>query len=182
MMKLCKGSPAQKRMAQDALDRWWWPSLMMFGPPDSDSIHSAQSAQWRIKLNSNDELRQKMVDQTVPQAEYLGLTIPDSDLKWNDKTGHYDFGPIDWNEFYNVLKGHGPCNQDRLRVRTEAYEQGAWFRDALAAHAEKTAARQNPQGTSARRQVGEENSNEQGMAFVGGVHPKSAWPESQARR
>jgi ring-1,2-phenylacetyl-CoA epoxidase subunit PaaA len=137
MMALCRGSAAQKQMAQDALDRWWWPSLMMFGPSDAESVNSAQSAQWRIKLASNDELRQKMVDQTVPQAEYLGLTIPDPDLKWNAQTGHYDFGAIDWSEFYNVLKGNGPCNRDRLRTRVEAYESGAWFRDALVAHADK---------------------------------------------
>jgi len=137
MMALCRGTPEQKRMAQDALDRWWWPSLMMFGPSDTESVNSAQSAQWRIKLASNDELRQKMVDQTVPQAEYLGLTIPDPDLRWNVETGHYDFGAIDWSEFYNILKGNGPCNRDRLRTRVEAYEQGAWFRDALVAHADK---------------------------------------------
>jgi len=137
MMTLCRGSAEQKRMAQDALDRWWWPSLMMFGPSDAESVNSAQSAQWRIKLASNDELRQKMVDQSVPQAEYLGLTIPDPDLKWNEATGHYDFGPIDWSEFQNVLKGNGPCNRERLRTRVEAYETGAWFRDALVAHAAK---------------------------------------------
>jgi len=137
MMALCRGNAQQKQMAQDALDRWWWPSLMMFGPSDAESVNSAQSAQWRIKLASNDELRQKMVDQSVPQTEYLGLTIPDPDLKWNAETGHYDFGAIDWSEFYNVLKGNGPCNRDRLRTRVEAYESGAWFRDALAAHADK---------------------------------------------
>src|SRR5262245_50642778 len=114
MMTLCRGTPEQKRMAQDALGRWWWPSLMMFGPSDAESVNSAQSAQWRIKLQSNDELRQKFVDQTVPQAQYLGLTIPDPDLKWNETTGHYDFGPIDWSEFHNVLKGNGPCNRERL--------------------------------------------------------------------
>jgi len=141
MMSLCKGTPEQKRMAQDALNRWWWPSLMMFGPSDADSVNSAQSAQWRIKLFSNDELRQKMVDQTVPQAEYLGLSIPDPDLKFNPETGHYEFGEIDWTEFHNVLKGNGPCNRDRLRTRVNAYSEGAWFRDALVAHAEKKARR-----------------------------------------
>ena len=114
---------------------------MMFGPSDAESVNSAQSAQWRIKLASNDELRQRMVDQTVPQAEYLGLTIPDPNLHWNEETGHYEFGAIDWDEFHNVLKGNGPCNRDRLRTRVEAYEQGAWFRDALVAHAEKQAAK-----------------------------------------
>lgn len=137
MMALCKGTPEQKQMAQDALNRWWWPSLMMFGPSDAESVNSAQSAQWRIKLFSNDELRQKMVDQTVPQAEYLGLTIPDPDLKFNHETGHYEFGEINWAEFYDVLKGNGPCNRDRLRTRVNAYEEGAWFRDALVAYADK---------------------------------------------
>lgn len=138
MMALCRGSAAQKAMAQDALNRWWWPSLMMFGPPDSESVNSAQSAAWRIKLFSNDELRQRMVDQTVPQAEYLGLTIPDPDLRLDQATGHYHYGAIDWDEFYNVLKGNGPCNRDRLATRRKAYDDGAWFRDALVAHAEKS--------------------------------------------
>jgi ring-1,2-phenylacetyl-CoA epoxidase subunit PaaA len=141
MIKLAQGTPEQKAMAQDALNRWWWPSLMMFGPSDAESVNSAQSAQWRIKLFSNDELRQRMVDQTVPQAEFLGLTIPDPDLKWNEERGHYDFGEIDWEEFYNVLKGNGPCNKDRLRTRVKAYDDGAWFREALVAHADKQAAK-----------------------------------------
>jgi ring-1,2-phenylacetyl-CoA epoxidase subunit PaaA len=141
MMKLAQGTPEQKAMAQDALNRWWWPSLMMFGPPDGESVNSQQSMNWRIKLFSNDELRQRMVDQTVPQAEYLGLTIPDPDLKWNDERGHYDFGAIDWDEFYNVLKGNGPCNKERLATRVKAYEDGEWFRDALVAHADKRAAK-----------------------------------------
>ncbi|WP_343728591.1 1,2-phenylacetyl-CoA epoxidase subunit PaaA [Duganella sp.] len=137
MLALCRGTPAQKAMAQDALNRWWWPSLMMFGPSDAESVNSAQSSQWRIKLFSNDELRQRMVDQTVPQAEYLGLTIPDPALRWNAETGHYDFGAIDWAEFHNVLKGNGPCNRERLQTRVQAWEDGAWFRDALVAHADK---------------------------------------------
>jgi ring-1,2-phenylacetyl-CoA epoxidase subunit PaaA len=141
MMKLAQGSPEQKAMAQDALNRWWWPSLMMFGPSDAESVNSAQSTRWRIKLFSNDELRQRMVDQTVPQAEFLGLTIPDPELKWNEETGHYDFGEIDWDEFHNVLKGNGPCNRERLRTRVQAYEDGQWFRDALVAHADKQAAK-----------------------------------------
>jgi ring-1,2-phenylacetyl-CoA epoxidase subunit PaaA len=139
MMSLCKGTPAQKAMAQDALNRWWWPSLMMFGPSDAASVNSAQSAQWRIKLFSNDELRQRMVDQTVPQIEYLGLSVPDPDLKFNVETGHYEFGEIDWSEFNNVLKGNGPCNRERLQTRVKAYEDGAWFRDALVAYADKQA-------------------------------------------
>jgi ring-1,2-phenylacetyl-CoA epoxidase subunit PaaA len=142
MIKLAQGSPEQKAMAQDALNRWWWPALMMFGPSDAESVNSAQSAQWRIKLFSNDELRQRMVDQTVPQAEFLGLTVPDPDLKWNDERGHYDFGAIDWSEFYDVLKGNGPCNRERLRTRVKAYEDGAWFREALVAHVDKQAAKQ----------------------------------------
>jgi ring-1,2-phenylacetyl-CoA epoxidase subunit PaaA len=141
MLALCRGTPEQKQMAQDALNRWWWPSLMMFGPSDVESVNSAQSAQWRIKLFSNDELRQKMVDQTVPQAEYLGLTVPDPKLKWNEETGHYEFGEIDWSEFHNVLKGNGPCNRDRLRARKQAWDDGAWFREALVAHADKQAMR-----------------------------------------
>lgn len=137
MLALCRGSAEQKQMAQDALNRWWWPALMMFGPSDAESVNSAQSAQWRIKLHSNDELRQRMVDQTVPQAEHLGLTVPDPALRWNEETGHYDFGEIDWAEFHNVLKGNGPCNRERLRTRVKAYDDGAWFRDALMAHADK---------------------------------------------
>ena len=140
MLALVRGSAEQREMAQDALNRWWWPALMMFGPSDSDSVNSAQSAQWRIKLHSNDELRQRMVDQTVPQAEHLGLTIPDPDLRWNEERGHYDFGEIDWSEFHDVLKGNGPCNRERLRTRVRAYEDGQWFRDALVAHADKLAA------------------------------------------
>ncbi|MFK3740272.1 1,2-phenylacetyl-CoA epoxidase subunit PaaA [Massilia sp. TN1-12] len=144
MMKLAQGTPEQKAMAQDALNRWWWPSLMMFGPSDAESVNSAQSAKWRIKLFSNDELRQRMVDQTVPQAEFLGLTIPDPDLKWNEARGSYDFGAIDWSEFHEVLKGNGPCNRERLRTRVKAYEDGAWFREALNAYADKQAEGSEP--------------------------------------
>jgi ring-1,2-phenylacetyl-CoA epoxidase subunit PaaA len=141
MLALARGTPEQKAMAQDALNRWWWPSLMMFGPPDADSVHSAQSSAWKIKILSNDELRQRFVDQTVPQAEYLGITVPDPDLRWNAERGHYDFGAIDWSEFHRVIKGHGPCNRDRMRVRAKAWEDGAWVREAAMAHAEKRAAR-----------------------------------------
>jgi ring-1,2-phenylacetyl-CoA epoxidase subunit PaaA len=137
MMRLCQGLPEQKAMAQDALNRWWWPSLMMFGPPDATSVHSAQSAQWKIKMLSNDELRQRFVDQTVPQADYLGISMPDPQLRWNAERGHYDFGPIDWDELYDVVKGNGPCNRERLRSRVEAWEEGAWVRDAAMAHAQK---------------------------------------------
>jgi ring-1,2-phenylacetyl-CoA epoxidase subunit PaaA len=128
-------------MAQDALNRWWWPSLMMFGPNDAESTHSAQSMAWKIKRKSNDELRQAFVDATVPQAEFLGLTIPDKDLKWNEERGHYDFGEIDWEEFWQVVKGGGPCNAQRLKARNKAYKEGAWVREAAMAHAEKRAAR-----------------------------------------
>lgn len=139
LMKMVNGTPAQKAMVQDALNRWWWPSLMMFGPADDASVHSAQSMAWKIKQNSNDELRQKFVDQTVPQAEYLGLTVPDPDLKWNEERGGYDFGEPDWEEFFNVIAGNGPCNAERLNARKKAWDDGAWFRDGLTAHAEKAA-------------------------------------------
>ena len=141
VMALCRGTPEQKQMAQGALNRWWWPALMMFGPPDTESVNSAQSARWKIKLFSNDELRQRMVDQTVPQAEFLGLSIPDPDLRWNEERGQYDFGAIDWSEFYSVLKGNGPCNRDRIQTRRKAWDDGAWFRDGLNAHAEKQTAK-----------------------------------------
>jgi len=144
MLALTRGTPEQKAMAQDALDRWWWPSLMMFGPPDKDSVHSAQSARWKIKLLSNDELRQRFVDQTVPQADYLGLAMPDPDLRWNEARQHYDFGAIDWSEFHDVLKGNGPCNRERLAARVKAWEDGAWVRDAATAHARKHAERAVP--------------------------------------
>ncbi|MCX7892270.1 MAG: 1,2-phenylacetyl-CoA epoxidase subunit A [Burkholderiales bacterium] len=141
MLALCRGAPEQKAMAQEAFNRWWWPALAMQGPPDKDSVHSAQSMAWRIKLFSNDELRQKWLDQTVPQAQFLGLEVPDPALRWNAETGHWEHGPIDWEEFYRVIKGDGPCNRDRLRTRVKAWEDGAWVREAAVAHAEKRAAR-----------------------------------------
>ncbi|MGH8892214.1 MAG: 1,2-phenylacetyl-CoA epoxidase subunit PaaA [Actinomycetes bacterium] len=134
---LSHGTPAQHEMAQDAVSRWWWPSLMMFGPPDDQSPNSAQSMAWKIKRFSNDELRQKFVDMTVPQSEVLGLTLPDADLRWNEQRGHYDFGAIDWSEFFAVLKGDGPCNRQRMEHRRAAHEEGAWVRDAAVAYAEK---------------------------------------------
>ncbi len=137
MMKMCSGTPAQKQMAQDALNRFWFPALMMFGPSDAESKHSAQSMAWKIKMNSNDELRQKFVDQTVPQAEYLGLTIPDETLAWNEDKGGYDFAEPDWGEFFDVLKGNGPCSVDRIATRQKAWDDGAWVRDGLMAHAAK---------------------------------------------
>jgi len=142
LIAMCNGSPEQKAMAQDSLDRWWWPSLMMFGPPDADSVHSAQSMRWKIKLLSNDELRQRFIDQTVPQAEFLGLKIPDPALRLDEATGHYEIGPIDWEEFKNVLKGHGPCNRERLATRVKAWEDGEWVREAAMAHARKRAERE----------------------------------------
>jgi ring-1,2-phenylacetyl-CoA epoxidase subunit PaaA len=138
MIKMAKeGTADQKRMAQDALNRFWYPALMMFGPSDKDSVHSAQSMAWRIKINTNDELRQKFVDETVPQAEYLGLSIPDENLRWNEETGHYDFSEPDWSEFFDVISGNGPCNTERLNARRKAWEDGAWVRDAMLAHAQK---------------------------------------------
>lgn len=137
MIALAKGTPAQKQMAQDALNRWWWPSLMMFGPSDKDSAHSAQNMAWKIKRHSNDELRQKFVDMSVPQTEYLGLTLPDPHLKWNEERGHYDFGEIDWTEFNEVVKGNGPCNKQRVETRKKAYDNGAWVREAAVAYAAK---------------------------------------------
>jgi ring-1,2-phenylacetyl-CoA epoxidase subunit PaaA len=137
MLTLARGTPAQKAMAQGALDRWWWPSIMMFGPSDADSKHTAQSMRWKIKRFTNDELRQKFIDITAPQAEFLGLAIPDPKLRWNESTQHYDFGEIDWTEFQRVLKGHGPCNRERLEARRRAHEEGAWVREAALAHARK---------------------------------------------
>jgi ring-1,2-phenylacetyl-CoA epoxidase subunit PaaA len=137
MLVLAQGSQTQRAMAQDALNRWWWPSLMMFGPGDSDSKHTVQSMRWKIKRFSNDELRQKFIDITVPQAHFLGLTLPDNELRWDQASQHYHTGPIDWSEFNAVLKGDGPCNRERLAARRAAYEQGQWVRDAAAAHAAK---------------------------------------------
>jgi ring-1,2-phenylacetyl-CoA epoxidase subunit PaaA len=141
MLTLARGTPEQKAMAQDALNRWWWPCLMMFGPPDTQSQHSDQSTRWKIKRFSNDELRQKFVDATVPQAEYLGLAIPDPDLRKDEETGHYTFGAIDWDEFKQVLAGNGPCNRERLAARRKADAEGAWVREAALAHAAKRRAR-----------------------------------------
>lgn len=149
MLTLSNGSAIQKKMAQDALNRWWWPSLMMFGPPDAESPHTEQSVRWRIKRFTNDELRQKFVDVTVEQAKILGLTIPDADLKWNEERGHYDMGPINWDEFWNVVKGNGPCNKERLDTRKQAWEDGAWVRDAAMAYANKKAARRNKSAAEA---------------------------------
>lgn len=137
MMQLAQGTPEQKAMAQDALNRFWWPALMMFGPNDADSKHTQQSMAWKIKRSTNDELRQQMVDITVPQAELIGLTVPDPDLKWNEETGHYEFGEINWDEFWSVVKGNGPCNKERVDARRKAKENGEWVRAAAIAYAEK---------------------------------------------
>ncbi len=139
MLFLSRGNEAQNQMAQDALNRWWWPSLMMFGPGDKDSKHSAQSMAWKIKRFSNDELRQKFVDVTVPQAEFLGLKVPDDDLEIDEETGHYKIGEIDWQEFYEVLAGNGPCNRQRMTKRQKAHDDGAWVREAANAYASKHA-------------------------------------------
>ena len=137
MMKMAFGSEDQKRMAQDSLDRFWYPSLMMFGPSDNKSVHSAQSMAWKIKINYNDELRQKFVDQTAPQAEYLGLKIPDKDLKFNSKTKQYDFSQPNWDEFFDVISGNGPCNAERLNARKKAWDDGEWFRNGLTANSKR---------------------------------------------
>jgi ring-1,2-phenylacetyl-CoA epoxidase subunit PaaA len=137
MIVLARGTPAQRAMAQDAVNRWWWPVLMMFGPPDQDSQHSDTSIRWKIKRFTNDELRQKFVDATVPQAHYLDLTIPDRSLRFNAATGHWEFGPIDWDEFKRVVAGFGPCNAERMRARRAAHADGAWVREAAVAFAKK---------------------------------------------
>ncbi|MFB7744868.1 1,2-phenylacetyl-CoA epoxidase subunit PaaA [Streptomyces sp. NPDC056132] len=152
LLALSRGTPEQHAMAQDAVDRWWWPSLMMFGPPDDESAHSAQSMIWKIKRHSNDELRQRFVDIAVGQAESLGLTLPDPDLRWNEERGHHDFGAIDWTEFWEVLKGNGPCNEQRLTQRRRAHEEGAWVRDAAAAYATKQQGRQGRQEQQERQE------------------------------
>jgi ring-1,2-phenylacetyl-CoA epoxidase subunit PaaA len=139
LQTLSAGSPEQHAMAQDSVNRWWWPSLMMFGPPDAESPHSEQSMAWKIKRFTNDELRQRFVDMCVPQAEVLGLTVPDPDLRWNEDRGQFDFGPIDWAEFWAVVNGDGPCNRERMEHRIRAHEDGRWVREAAAAYASKQA-------------------------------------------
>ncbi|MDL5030503.1 1,2-phenylacetyl-CoA epoxidase subunit A [Pelomonas sp. APW6] len=139
LVMMQKGTPEQQALVQDAVNRWWWPSLMMFGPHDKDSPNSEQSMRWGIKRISNDDLRQKFVDATIPQAEVLGVTVPDPDLKWNAEREHYDFGAIDWDEFWRVVGGDGPCNRERLATRVKAWDEGAWVREAALAHAKKQA-------------------------------------------
>jgi ring-1,2-phenylacetyl-CoA epoxidase subunit PaaA len=142
LLTLSRGSEAQKAMAQDAVDRWWYPSLAMFGPPDDASTHTEQSMRWGIKRFTNDELRQKFVDMTVPQSEVLGLTLPDPGLRWNEERGHYDFTPPDFDELFRVIKGDGPCNRQRMARRVAAHENGAWMREAAEAYAAKRRAEQ----------------------------------------
>lgn len=137
LLVLSKGSEAQRRMCQDAIDRWWWPSVMMFGPNDDASPHTAQSMAWKIKRFTNDELRQRFVDICAGQVKILGMRLPDPDLRWNEEKQHYDFGAINWEEFWNVVGGNGPCNKERLAARVQAHEDGAWVREAALAHAEK---------------------------------------------
>lgn len=149
LLTLANGSPEQRAMAQDSINRWYWPAVMMFGPSDDASPNSAQSMQWKIKRFSNDELRQRFVDMIAEQIKVLGLTIPDPELRWNETRGHYDFGPIDWDEFWNVVQGNGPCNQQRLRTRVQAYEDGAWVREAASAYADKKRAREKEKAQAA---------------------------------
>jgi len=137
LIHMCNGTKEQKEMAQDALNRFWWPSLMMFGPSDTDSPNTAQSMAWRVKRYTNDDLRQQFIDMTVPQADFLGLTIPDPDLKLNKETGHYEYGEIDWDEFFNVVNGNGPCNKERVSARANSKKNGLWVREAATAYAEK---------------------------------------------
>lgn len=144
ILTLMRGSAEQRAMAQDSMNRFWWPALMMFGPHDSDSPHTQESMNWKIKRISNDDLRQKFVDATVPQAEFAGLTIPDPELRWNAERGHYDFGDINWDEFWDVVKGNGPCNRERMAHKLKAWDDGAWVREAAAAHAAKQTARMTP--------------------------------------
>lgn len=145
LFMLSKGTAGQRAMCQDAINRWWWPSLMMFGPHDSESTHSEQSTQWKIKRMSNDELRQKFVDMIAEQVKVLNMTLPDPNLTWNEQTGHYDFGEINWAEFWNVVKGNGPCNKQRLDARRKAWDEGAWVREAAKVYAEKRKMKQEKQ-------------------------------------
>ena len=143
LLNLSKGSKEQKEMLQESVNRWWWPAMMMFGPGDADSPNTQQSMKWKIKRFTNDELRQKFVDVCYEQAKVLNVTLPDPDIKWNEERGHYDFGEINWDEFWNVVKGNGPCNKERLEARNKAWDEGAWVREAAMAHAEKRANRKN---------------------------------------
>ena len=180
MVTLARGSEEQKAMAQDALNRWWWPVLMMFGPPDKASQHSDTSTKWKIKRFSNDELRQKFVDATVPQAQYLGLSIPDPGMKQNATTGHWEYSAIDWNEFKQVLAGNGPCNRDRLAARRKAHDEGAWVREAAAAYAEKRR-RRKAAARAAIEFTGDHDDHAE-HAAVGSLHPQPQRARAQACR
>lgn len=149
LLQMSKGTEIQRKMVQDSINRWWWPALMMFGPSDDDSPNTAQSMRWRVKRFTNDELRQRFVDVTVEQCNILGMKLPDADLKWNEERGHYDFGEINWEEFWNVVNGNGPCNKERLGARVKAWEEGQWVRDAALAYAEKRKARKENKETKA---------------------------------
>lgn len=149
LLQMSKGTEIQRKMVQDSINRWWWPSLMMFGPSDDESPNTAQSMRWRVKRFTNDELRQRFVDVTVEQCNILGMKLPDADLKWNEERGHYDFGAINWDEFWNVVNGNGPCNKERLGARVKAWEEGQWVRDAALAYAEKRKARKENKETKA---------------------------------
>ena len=176
LLTMMRGSAAQRAMVQDATDRFWWPSLMMFGPPDDQSPNTAQSMAWGVKRHTNDELRQRFVDMTVPQAEKLGVTLPDPGLRWNDERGHYDFGAVDWDEFMAVVKGNGPCNTQRIERRQAAHDEGAWVREAAAAHAAKQTpgpGRTPPDGGTA---------GALGLAAVRGVPARQARAQPRARR
>lgn len=155
LLTLSKGSEAQRRMCQDAINRWWWPSVMMFGPNDDASPNTAQSMKWKIKRFTNDELRQRFVDICAEQVKILGMNLPDPDLKWNEEKGHYDFGPVNWDEFWNVVNGNGPCNKERLEARIKAHEEGAWVRDAAVAYAHKRKNSQSPAPSDSLRWGGQ---------------------------
>ncbi len=185
LIQMCRhGTAEQKAMCQDALDRWWWPALMMFGPPDAESPNSARSTRWRIKLFSNDELRQKMVDQTVPQAEYLGLRIPDPGLRWNAERGHYDFGDIDWAEFRAVLDGHGPCNRERLQARVRAARSGRMGARCDGGPCRKTAPAPRPPepvpGTAAANRGVPHWTRSTGLSGRSSSAASMAWPTSMS--
>ena len=182
MVTLSRGSDEQKAMAQDALNRWWWPVLMMFGPPDQASQHSDTSTKWKIKRFSNDELRQKFVDATVPQAQYLGLTIPDPGMKQNATTGHWEYSAIDWDEFKQVLAGNGPCNRDRMAARRKAHDEGAWVREAAAAYAEKRRRRQVRRRPPNRIQGDHDGHAEHAACGKSSFAAATAWRTSMSAR
>ena len=177
LMTMMRGTAAQRAMVQDATNRFWWPSLMMFGPPDDQSPNTAQSMAWGIKRHTNDELRQRFVDMTVPQAEKLGVTLPDPDLRWNAERGHYDFGSVDWDEFMAVIKGNGPCNAQRIAHRKAAHDEGAWVREAAAAYAAK-----HDRQAGGRLMTEPQGPGALGLAAVRGVPARQARAQPRTRR